>query len=241
MNMSIRRLAVIGLLSAVMAGLMVGSALAATATPTTTAASGVGLSAATLNGSIQTGRAATVWQFQYGTSTSYGKTTPANSIPAGGSTVVVSTGINGLQPNTKYHFRLVVQTVKGATYPIVVTHGADMTFTTKPIGSVALGSTTLTIKKGSTSLGLKCSSRVTCKGKLTLSSRVKVGKKHVNLAFGSTSFSIKNGKKSTLKFKLSGKGLAALRKAHNQRLKVNLLIKFSSHQSTINKTVTLSL
>jgi hypothetical protein len=239
MNIRIRRFAVIGLLSAVLAGLMAGSALAATATPTTTAATGVGLSTATLNGSVQTGRFATLWQFQYGTSTSYGKTTPANSIPFGGSTVLVSTGISGLTPNTKYHFRLVVQTSSGKGYPIVVTHGADMTFTTKP--SVTLSSSTLTVKKGSTSLGVKCLSRPNCKGKLSLAASVKVGKKHQNITFASTSFSIKNGKKSTLKFKLSGKGLAALRKAHHQRLKVNLLIKFSSHQPTLSKTVTLAL
>ncbi len=54
MNISIRRFVVIGLLSAVMAGLMAGSALAATPTPTTNAAIGVGVSTATLNGLIQT-------------------------------------------------------------------------------------------------------------------------------------------------------------------------------------------
>jgi hypothetical protein len=239
MNISIRRFAVIGLLSAVMAGLMTGSALGATAAPTTTAATGVGLSTATLNGSIQTAKLATLWQFQYGTSTSYGKTTPANSIPGGGSTVLVSTGINGLKPNTKYHFRLIAQTGSGTGYPIVVTHGADMTFTTKP--TVTFSSTTLTVKNGSTSLGVKCSSRPTCKGKLSLTASLKVGKKHQNITFGGSSFNIKNGKKSTLKFKLSGKGLAALRKARHQRLKVNLLIKFSGHQPMLSKTVTLAL
>jgi hypothetical protein len=120
-----------------------------------------------------------------------------------------------------------------------VTHGADMTFTTKP--SVTLSSSTLTVKNGSTSLGVKCVSRPNCKGKLSLAASVKVGKKHQNITFGSTSFSIKNGKKSTLKFKLSGKGLTTLRKAHHQRLKVTLLIKFSSHQPTLSKTVTLAL
>src|ERR1700722_9149243 len=130
-----------------MAGLMGGSGWAGAAEPTTTAATGMCLSTATLNGSIQTAKLATLWQFQYGTNTSYGKTTPANSIPAGGSAIIVSTGINGLKPNTKYHFRLVVQTGSGTPYPIVVTHGADMTFTTKP--TVALSSTTLKIKNGS--------------------------------------------------------------------------------------------
>jgi hypothetical protein len=242
MNISIRRFVVIGLLGAVMAGLMAGSALAATPTPTTNGASGVGVTTATLNGSIQTGGVATLWQFQYGTSTSYGKTTTANTIPVGGGSVLVSSSIRGLKPNKKYHFRLIVQTGAGTSYyPIVTTNGADKTFTTKPIGKVTLSTTTLKIKKGSTSLGLKCSSLVTCKGKLTLTARVKVGKKHQNITFGSKSFSIKHGKKSTLKFKLSGKGLTALKKAHNQRLTVKLLIKFSSHQPTISKNITLFL
>jgi hypothetical protein len=240
MNISIRRFAVIGLLSAVVAGLLAGSALAAAST--TSAASGVGVSTATLNGSIQTGGVATLWQFEYGTSTSYGKTTTANSIPAGGSTVVVATSITGLKPGTKYHFRLVVQTGGGKSpYPIAVTNGADKTFTTKPSGKVTLGATILGIKKGSTSLGLKCSSLVTCKGKLTLSARVKVGKTHQNITFASKSFSIKSNKKSRLKLKLSGKGLTALKKAHDQRLKVKLLIKFSSQQPTVSKNITLLL
>ncbi len=242
MIISIRRFAVIGLLSAVMAGLMAGSALAATPSATTNAASGVGVTTATLNGSIQTRGVSTLWQFQYGTSKSYGKTTTANSIPAGGSTVIVASSITGLKANTKYHFRLVVQTGKGtSTYPIVVAFGGDKTFTTRPGGKLTLSAAMLGIKKGSTSLGLKCSSLVTCKGKLTLSARVKVGTKHQNVTFGTKSFSIKSNKKSTLKLKLSGKGLTALRQAHNQRLKVKLLIKFSSPQPTVSKIITLFL
>jgi hypothetical protein len=243
MNISIRRFAVIGLLSAVMAGLMAGSALAATPTPTTNAASGVGVTTATLNGSIQTGGVATLWQFQYGTSTSYGKTTKANTIPAGGGSVVVSSSITGLTANKKYHFRLVVQTGTGTSYyPIVTTNGADRTFTTKSIGKVTLPNLSrLKIKNGSTSFGLKCTSLVNCKGKLTLTARVKVGKKRQNITFANKSFNIKHGKKSTLKFKLSGKGLTALRKAAHRRLNVKLLIKFSSHQPTISKTIRLFL
>jgi hypothetical protein len=244
MNVSIRRFVAIGLLSAVIAALMAGSALAATPNPipTTSAATGVGLSAATLNGSIQTRGVQTLWQFQYGTSTSYGKTTVANSIPAGGSSLVVATSLMGLKPGTKYHFRLVVQTGTGKIgYPIAVTYGADKTFTTRPAGKVTLSATTLAVKKGSASLGLKCSSRVTCKGKLTLTARIKVGKKGQNITFASKSFSIKSNKKSTLKLKISGKGLAALRKAHDPLLKVKLLIKFSSLQPTVSKTVTLLL
>jgi hypothetical protein len=242
MNISIRRFAVIGLLSAVMAGLMAGSALAATPAPTTNAASGVGVTTATLNGSIQTGGVATLWQFQYGTSTKYGKTTKANTIPAGGGTVVVSSSITGLTANKKYHFRLVVQTGTGTSYyPIVTTNGADRTFTTKKIGKVIATVTKLKIKNGATTLGLKCSSLVNCKGKFTMTARVKVGKKHQNITFANKSFSIKHGKKSTLKFKLSGKGLTALKKAHGRKLKVKLLIKFSTHQPTISKTITLFL
>jgi hypothetical protein len=242
MNISIRRFVVIGLLSAVMAGLMAGSALAATPTPTTRAATAVGVSTATLNGSVQTGGVATQWQFQYGTSTSYGKTTTANTIPAGGGTVILTSSITGLKPNTKYHFRLVVQTgIGNQYYPIVVTNGADMRFTTEKIGKVIATVTRLKIKNGSTTLGLKCSSLVTCKGKMTMSARVKVGKKHRNITFANKSFSIKPGKKGTLRFKISGKGMTALRKASHRRLNVKLLIKFSSHQPTITKTIRLFL
>lgn len=50
---------------------------------TTSAASGVTATAATLNGTVNPEGAATTYQFQYGTSTSYGSVTPASPASAG--------------------------------------------------------------------------------------------------------------------------------------------------------------
>ena len=53
---------------------------------TTSAASGVTCTAATLNGTVNPEGAATTYQFQYGTSTSYGSVAPASTASAGSGT-----------------------------------------------------------------------------------------------------------------------------------------------------------
>jgi hypothetical protein len=68
--------------------------------------------------------------FDYGTTTSYGKTLPCVGAPtAGNDFTFVAAEIGGLEPGTSYHFRLVAG---NATGPAV---GGDQTFTTFPTGS----------------------------------------------------------------------------------------------------------
>lgn len=93
---------------------------------TTGAASGVSVTKATLNGTVNPESLPTTYQFQYGTTTAYGHTTTVTSAGSGGSTVNASAVPTNLKPNTKYHFRIVSNSASGATA------GADMTFKTKP-------------------------------------------------------------------------------------------------------------
>jgi phosphodiesterase/alkaline phosphatase D-like protein len=98
---------------------------AAAPTVTTNAASGVGTTGATLNGTVNANNSSTTVTFEYGLDTSYGTTVTADQSPVSGVTdTAVSKAITGLTPNTTYHYRVVGQNAGGTT------NGADMTFTT---------------------------------------------------------------------------------------------------------------
>ena len=86
-------------------------------------------SSATLNGSVDPHGLTTSVSFQYGTTTSYGSTTPMQS-RTGNAFLNVSANISGLAANTVYHFRIVATNSAGTRF------GADRTFTTlSPMGS----------------------------------------------------------------------------------------------------------
>jgi phosphodiesterase/alkaline phosphatase D-like protein len=94
-------------------------------TATTGAASGVGGTIATLNGTVNANGSSTTVTFEYGTTTAYGTTVSADQSPVTGTTdTAVSVAIGGLQPGTTYHYRVVGQNSSGTTL------GADSTFAT---------------------------------------------------------------------------------------------------------------
>jgi hypothetical protein len=89
-------------------------------------ASNMAPTSVTLNGAVNPKGSETTYQFEYGTTTGYGSKAPASpkSIGSGASPVEVSEKIEGLQPETTYHFRLVATNAQGTT------EGGDQTFTT---------------------------------------------------------------------------------------------------------------
>jgi len=95
-------------------------------TATTTAATGVGPTAATLSGTVNPDGLATTYQFEYGTSTSYGSVAPASPASAGSGTSAVQESVNltGLSPATTYDFEIVATSASGTT------DGGNETFTT---------------------------------------------------------------------------------------------------------------
>jgi Glycosyl hydrolase family 26 len=99
-------------------------------TVTTTAATGVAATAAVLNGTVNPRTAATTYQFEYGTTTSYGTAVPATpgSAGSGSAAVAESYSLAGLTASTTYHYRL------NATNSFGTTHGADQAFTTTSAG-----------------------------------------------------------------------------------------------------------
>ena len=96
---------------------------------TTGAATPVGITTATVNGTVNANGESTTVIFEYGFTTSYGKMVPADQSPVTGAVnTPVSAGLDTLIPGTTYHYRAVGTSVIGTVY------GADMTFTT---GTVA--------------------------------------------------------------------------------------------------------
>jgi hypothetical protein len=91
--------------------------------PATSAATNVAAYSATLNGSVNPGGLTTSVYFQYGTTTSYGLTTPVQT-QTGNAFRNVSVNISSLIANHVYHFRIVATNSGGTTY------GSDRTFTT---------------------------------------------------------------------------------------------------------------
>ena len=99
-----------------------------TAAPAPTVATGSATAltqkTAKLTGSVTPSGAATTYDFEYGTSTSYGSQTPSHYAGAGSNAVQVAAGISGLTAGQVYHFRLVAASSSGTT------DGDDQTFTT---------------------------------------------------------------------------------------------------------------
>ena len=92
---------------------------------TTLAASGIGNSVATLNGSMNPEGFTANQFFEYGLTSAYGRIVAATPAVATGSVATaVSAGLSGLRPGSIYHYR-----IRGAT-PAGTLVGNDMTFTT---------------------------------------------------------------------------------------------------------------
>jgi hypothetical protein len=93
----------------------------------TTPASGLGMTSATLNGVVAPDGQDTTYSFEYGTTTTFGTSTPSQDAGAGTLAQLVQSGLTGLQPARTYFFRLDTTTATTGT-----THGATQTFTTAP-------------------------------------------------------------------------------------------------------------
>ncbi|MCB9024484.1 MAG: T9SS type A sorting domain-containing protein [Lentimicrobiaceae bacterium] len=78
---------------------------------------------ATINGTVNPNGLATTYYFQWGTTSSYGNSTPVNSAGSGTAAVAVNASLSSLNAGTTYHFRLAATNSDGTAY------GSDLTFT----------------------------------------------------------------------------------------------------------------
>lgn len=123
----------LALASALLLAVVLGAAAPATAAApaaTTTGAEAITSSGARLVGTVDPNGEATTYYFEYGPTTRYGSRTPDASAGSGAGPRRVTALVDGLQPNTVYHFRLV------AANPSGVDSGADRTLRTdrQPLG-----------------------------------------------------------------------------------------------------------
>jgi glycosidase len=95
-----------------------------TPSATTTAATGLGTSAATLNGMVNPNGSATTAYFDYGLTSSYGSSTDLQNVGSGTTAGAVTAPMTGLNYGTTYHFRVTASNSFGST------QGLDQTFTT---------------------------------------------------------------------------------------------------------------
>jgi hypothetical protein len=93
-------------------------------TATSGAATSVGETGATLNGTLGAGGSSKAY-FQYGTTAAYGASTSTQSVGVSASPSPLTAAIGGLEPGTTYHYRLVAENSGGVAY------GADQTFTSE--------------------------------------------------------------------------------------------------------------
>ena len=96
---------------------------------TTDAATNIGLVSATLNGTVGVGPSSSVY-FQYGVTTAYGSSTPAQPLGRSGAARAVA-ALLGILIGVPYHYRIVAENSAG------VSVGADQTFTGNSPGGKA--------------------------------------------------------------------------------------------------------
>lgn len=90
----------------------------------TTSASQVTSTTARLNARVDPNGQSTTYSFQLGTTRRYGIVTPVAPAGSGDRPVRARADVTGLEPNTRYHFRVVASNASG------VVSGADVTFRT---------------------------------------------------------------------------------------------------------------
>jgi len=91
---------------------------------TTSDASSVSMTSATLNGQVNPNGLDTTAHFEYGTTDSYGSSTATEDVGSGTTATAVTESLTGLAQGTTYHYRCV------ATNDMGTSNGADKTFTT---------------------------------------------------------------------------------------------------------------
>jgi hypothetical protein len=110
-----RRLLLGGLAVLALAALPAATASAASPSAKTQPASAIAQTAVTLHGAVNPHGAATSYQFQWGTTASYGQATPSGSAGSGTSARNVRFRLTGLTPGATYHFRVVATNADGTT------------------------------------------------------------------------------------------------------------------------------
>ena len=226
MKSKIARLVLIGSCAALFG---ITAPVAQAATATTLSAASVTATSARLSATIVTGGLATSWQFQYGTTIAYGKSSVIGQIPATTAQTTVSVIATNLSPATTYHFRVVVTSVTGnAYYPLLPGAGGDVTFTTS--SRIALfGHTAFVSPSGVAGVMVGCLGQTSCVGHMTIFSGTRI-------IATRGSFTVAADDGGFVHLRLNSLGRSLIRKHPHLTVKVNIADTAGSSDS---KTVTL--
>lgn len=130
-------------------------------------------------------------EFQYGTTTAYGRSSAPQQIPATGLSSGITGTLLGLSPNTTYHYRLSVITSTGTLY------ANDATLTTQPPArvTVSLGSQPLQVTHGRTQMSFGCRGELDdiCKGHMQLTATQTLHRHHRRVVIATAPFSASVG------------------------------------------------
>jgi hypothetical protein len=217
---------------------------------TTGPASAVTDRSATLSGSVDAKGAPTSYRFEYGPTTAYGSSTPAAD--AGYGLAVANATLDGLNPATTYHYRVVATNAGGTT------KGADQTFTTASaaqpappsppspappsapssappaFAGVRLVSTRLSFGGRFITLKLSCPPGTVggCSGRTTLTARRRASSgAAAAVALGRAPFSIAAGGRTSVSLRVSRAGRRLLSQVRRLRAKDTTAARDEAGQS----------
>ena len=210
-----------------------------TATPFTESAAGW-----SLNGTVNANGGATTYHFQFGITTAYGSSIPATDVSAGSGTsaIAVTQLVANLPPEVPYHYRLVAHNAGG------ISTSNDEEFVTPPAASTPQASPLSPVlaipaiapplgpAPPSTPLRVESASirgtEATLQVSVPSAGAVSVTGKDLK-AVAATS---KGAGVVTLKLKLSGAGMAKLRRAPSHKLTVKIKIAFKASGGSVGTT-----
>ena len=174
--------------------------------------------AARLNATINPNGCPTSYQFEYGKTTARGRRTPTVRVGSGTSPISASAAIGGLQPNTRYHFRLIAYSGSGKAT------GPNLTFTTKLGGVVRIAHGPAYLDKP-----FVAGVRLTCiHGRWGCRGAVKLSWKH--RVIGQHRFFLRRGKTRVVLVGLNGLGRTLFRA--NQSLRVGVDARLRYYEAT---------
>lgn len=128
--------------------LLTASANAAVPAVTTGAATAVTQTSVKLTGTVKPNNGNTTWHFEYGTTPTFGTSTPEQGpIASGSAAQTVSVDVTGLTPGTTYYYRAVATNPSGSTW------ASGKSFTTRPSLSASLSAPVVLFGRSETVAG----------------------------------------------------------------------------------------
>jgi hypothetical protein len=217
------------------AAMLAAPVIALAATPPTVATSSPDTTLITdtyalLSGSVNPKGTATSYFFQWGTTTDYGQATPVTSASNGTADVPVDVSLDGLQPSTTYHYRLVAgpTTPKDPANPEYV-YGLDAQFTTAPPLALFIIGGKTPVKANRAQVKVQCDGPLdeVCQGRVTL--KGKVGGKL--RSFGSAGYKVTVDQTKTVAVFLNPAARQALKAAKTHHLLADASAKTSGSKT----------